>query len=364
MHDSPLSRRSQKAGQHPRDGAVRRSSSGRIPQWAMDEAAGRPGTAPTWRGDSVDTSAGTTVGTAAGGTGHRRNQRRRSSWSRARARARLRGRVGVAAVVLAVAAGTAWAHTSGLTAGSAAGSAATRAGQAPSPGHEAADTPLGQPAPLTQSSDAWRALHTQTDGTTPVAWDPCRPIHYVTRPDAAPAGAGELLTQAIARVSTATGLRFIDDGTTTEGPDPQREPYQPQRYGDRWAPVLITYVSAAEVPDIAAAVIAQARPVTITTTQPSTWDRLSGRPGEPVAVYVSGAVQVDAAQVADALTHPGGTELVRAVFEHELGHLLGLAHVDDPGQLMYPQTAEQYDYAAGDLTGLAALGTGTCVPEL
>ncbi|WP_432507330.1 matrixin family metalloprotease [Kineococcus arenarius] len=350
MHEKHSNRHDPKAGQDPHGAAVRRSSSGRIPQWAMDEAAGRPGTAPTWRGDSVDTSAG--------GTGHRRNRRRRSSWSRARARARLRGRVGVAAVVLAVAAGTAWAHTSGLAAGPAAGT------QAPSPGHEAADAPLGQPAPLAQSSDAWRALHTQTDGTTPVAWDPCRPIHYVTRPDAAPAGAQELLTQAVARVSAATGLRFIDDGTTTEGPDPQREPYQPQRYGDRWAPVLITYVSAAEVPDIAAAVIAQAGPVTITTTQPSTWDRLSGRPGEPVAVYVSGAVQVDAAQVAEALTHPGGPELVRAVFEHELGHLLGLAHVDDPDQLMYPQTAEQYDYAAGDLTGLAALGTGTCVPEL
>ncbi|WP_432520584.1 matrixin family metalloprotease [Kineococcus sp. SYSU DK006] len=357
MHEGHSNRHGHEAGQDPRGAAVRRSSSGRIPQWAMDEAVGRSSTAPTWRGDLVDTS----VATAAGAPGRRSGRQGHRSLYRRRFTARLRGRVGVAALVVAVVAGAAWLHTSGLVAGPA---AATRAGQAPSPGHESADAPLGQPAPLLQRSDAWRPLHTQADGATAVAWDPCRPIHYVTRPDAAPAGAQELLHQALARVSTATGLHFVDDGATTEGPSAQREPYQPERYGDRWAPVLITYVSAAEVPDIAATVIAQAGPVAITTTQPTAWQRINGQPGEPVSVYVSGAVQVDAAQVADALTRPGGQELVRAVFEHELGHLLGLAHIDDPTQLMYPQTAEQYDYAAGDLTGLAALGAGACVPKV
>ncbi|WP_432498643.1 hypothetical protein, partial [Kineococcus gypseus] len=258
------------------------------------------------------------------------------------------GRVGVAAVVLAVAAGTVWLHTSGLAGGSTAGtSAAARAGLAPSPGHEAAEAPLGRPAPVLQPSDAWRPTRTQPiDGHAtsdvpavgaavgdaaagdaegaPVAWDPCRPIHYVTRLDGAPAGAQELMAQAIARVSAATGLRFVDDGASTEGPSEQREAYQPGRYGDRWAPVLITYVSPAEVPDIAAAVIAQAGPVAITTHRPTWWERVNSRPGVPVSVYVSGAVQVDAAQVADALSRPGGADVVRAVFQHELGHLLGL----------------------------------------
>ena len=210
-----------------------------------------------------------------------------------------------------------WARASGILGGPTAAGAAGRGGQVPSPGHEAQDTPSGQPAPLVVSSDAWRALHTQDDDTTAVAWDPCRPIHYVTRPDAAPTGARELMAQAIARVSAATGLRFIDDGASAEGPSPQREPYQPQRYGDRWAPVLITYVDSAEVPDIA-----------------------------------------------DALTRPDGDQVVRAVFEHERGHLVGLAHVDDPAQLMYPETSTAREYGAGDLTGLATLGTGTCVAEV
>ncbi|GAA0305524.1 matrixin family metalloprotease [Kineococcus aurantiacus] len=102
----------------------------------------------------------------------------------------------------------------------------------------------------------------------------------------------------------------------------------------------------------------------MTTTRRTNLDRLLGRPGQPVGVYVFGAVDVDAAQVTDALARPGGDRLVRAVFEHELGHLVGLAHVEDRTQLMYPQTSTVLDYAPGDLTGLAALGTGPCVPEV
>ncbi|MDP9497989.1 MAG: M10 family metallopeptidase domain-containing protein [Actinomycetota bacterium] len=44
---------------------------------------------------------------------------------------------------------------------------------------------------------------------------------------------------------------------------------------------------------------------------------------------------------------------------HELGHLVGLAHVEDPGQLMHPQ-GRIAAYGAGDLRGLAAAGSGPC----
>lgn len=255
----PPGRRRPEDGRDPHGPVVRRSASGRIPQWAIDEALGHPSAVPTWRGDAVDTAAA--GGSRRGRSGASRREQRRG-WAGSRLGGRLGGRVGkrvgVAAVVLTLVAGAVWAHASGLTPPLSTGAAA---GQAPSPGHEAADASLGQPGPPLQSSGAWRPLHTQADGSTPVAWDPCRPIHYVTRPDAAPAGAQELLTQAIARVSAATGLCFIDDGITTEGPSDQREAFQPERYGDRWAPVLVTYVSAAEVPDIAATVIAQAEPI-------------------------------------------------------------------------------------------------------
>ena len=49
---------------------------------------------------------------------------------------------------------------------------------------------------------------------------------------------------------------------------------------------------------------------------------------------------------------------------HELGHVLGLAHVDDPRQLMFAENLGTTTLADGDRRGLAALGAGACVPGL
>ena len=43
----------------------------------------------------------------------------------------------------------------------------------------------------------------------------------------------------------------------------------------------------------------------------------------------------------------------------QLGHLVGLDHVDDPTQLMYP-TTEVTDFGRGDRHGLALLGRTPC----
>lgn len=44
---------------------------------------------------------------------------------------------------------------------------------------------------------------------------------------------------------------------------------------------------------------------------------------------------------------------------HELGHLVGLEHLPDTNQVMYPSiNVNLAGYAAGDLAGLAALGRG------
>ena len=39
-----------------------------------------------------------------------------------------------------------------------------------------------------------------------------------------------------------SGLRFVDEGDTDELPSQARAPYQPDRYGERWAPLLIGWV--------------------------------------------------------------------------------------------------------------------------
>ncbi len=89
-----------------------------------------------------------------------------------------------------------------------------------------------------------------------------------------------------------------------------------------------------------------------------------GLPDRPSA-YVTGGVELDAAQVANILPRPGGHQVVRAVVLHELGHLVGLGQVTSASQLMYPQALPgMTDFGAGDLTGLAVLGRGSCRPDL
>ena len=310
---------------------VPRSPSGRVPQWVIDEAQGRaPQHAVPWRSYPSP------------GTKSLRHHGRR--WSRGLA---------AALVVLAVVGVAVWLQASGIVKPGFTNAALTsRPANRPKPGVGEALQPLGAPAPLTAASSSYRFLAHQTDGTTPVSYDPCRPIHYVIRQHGEPPGGNQIVTNAVLRVSQATGLRFVYDGATSEAPSRQRPSFQPNRYGGRWAPVLISWVTQKENPDMASAVTGEGGSSSF------------GFPNGPIA-YVTGAVELDAAKLTGELKRPDGKRVVRAVVLHELGHLVGLDHVTAADQLMYPQVQPGVtDFGAGDLTGLAALGRGTCMPDL
>ncbi|MFL6094343.1 MAG: matrixin family metalloprotease [Blastococcus sp.] len=222
----------------------------------------------------------------------------------------------------------------------------------PTPGHEAARAPRGHPLPPPPGGGPYTFISTQTDGVTPVAYDPCRPVHYVIRPDGAPAGGEEAITAAVARVSEVTGLQFVHDGGTDEPTTLDREIFQPDRYGDRWAPVLIAWESDVQNPALAGEIVGEGGSTAVSL-------------GDGPQVLVTGTVSLDAGQFPQILDRRHGMAIARAVILHELGHLVGLGHVEDDQQLMYPQThGDVLDFAAGDLTGLAALGSGRCVPAL
>lgn len=221
----------------------------------------------------------------------------------------------------------------------------------PPRGVEASGAPLGTPPPSTGSTQY--ALYSFPELEQEfVAYDPCRPVHYVVRPDYAPPGTDGIVQEAVAEVSAATGLTFVFDGPSSEGPSPEeRDPYQPELYGERWAPVLITWTSPAEVPDLAG------------PTAGLGGSEIAQRPDKPV-VLVAGQVMLDAPAMTEILGFEGGRDHVRAIVIHELAHVLGLDHVDDPNQLMYEENTGQTHLADGDLAGLAKLGAGPCVPEL
>lgn len=325
-----------------------KSPTGRIPGWVVDEAMGRPVDAPGFR------SYGTPDPLAAT-RGHRSSTRR---WlSALLAVAVVTGLAFVARHLgidpRAVPDAVAGIPGAGDTGGAAAGGSANHPANGPLPGLEESSTPLGTPAPIAgKPSAAYRFQSTQDDETTPVAWSPCRPIHYVVRTENQPRGGAAGIENAVAAVSAATGLRFVNEGPTTESPDMDRDPYQPERYGDRWAPVLVAWATPDEVPDFGVDIVGEAGSIRV------------GTPSGDEA-FVSGAVFLDPTSYRQ-IARQAGRPAADAVILHEFGHLVGLAHVNDAKQVMFPRSEPDSptSYQRGDLAGLAALGRGACQPDI
>jgi hypothetical protein len=231
-------------------------------------------------------------------------------------------------------------------------------GKAPPPGLEESDHRLGTPAPVPGGSDSYAFMGEGTDQPF-IAYDPCRPIHYVVRPSNAPAGGDKIIADAVASVSRATGLAFINDGPTNEAPATDRPAYQPGQYGNRWAPVLFAWETQAEQPQFTPNLLPGSR--TTLGLGGSMAVTVDGKE----ATYVTGQVRLNAAALGAMSQSPAGAARVTAAVKHELAHVVGLNHVADPTQLMAATMSDRVqDFAAGDLTGLARLGNARCRPGI
>lgn len=204
------------------------------------------------------------------------------------------------------------------------------------------------PVGALEDPDGWTPWAVNDDGA-PVRWDPCRPVELVVNPAGAYPGFAEDLSEAVDDVADAAGLDVEIVEEVDERPAGDRELHQPERYGERWAPVLVAAAEPGEddlpLRDTDRAIAA---PVAV------------GPAGSQV--FVSGQVVLNrerddiAAGSADLAESWGG------ILRHELGHLLGLDHVDDPDQVMHAHPAPgPVELGDGDRRGLAALGDGDCV---
>lgn len=181
----------------------------------------------------------------------------------------------------------------------------------------------------------------------PVGFDPCRPIRYVVRPDEAPSDGDRMIAEAVATISRATGLAFVDAGYTSEEPLLHR-PLVQARYGDGWAPVLFAWSDARASPELAGS--------TAGLGGSSVVPAASG----PREFLAGGRVLLDAPDLTAILAGPDGYARAGAVIVHEVAHVVGLDHVNDPDELMAPVMGQRTDLGPGDLAGLARVGQVAC----
>jgi len=199
---------------------------------------------------------------------------------------------------------------------------------------------------------------TYVDGQRePVRWNPCQPVEYQLNVEHGPPETDDAITGALDLASMAAGITFQFDGFTDQGIAAMRHGrYFTDAVRSVYRPVLITVVPHAEFQRFHV----PRRVLAFTHPEQGAGDRDDE--------WVSGYIVVDGG-IRYANTGRWSMELVIA---HEVGHLLGLAHVNDPDQLMFStQVAKGVipapidGYGAGDSAGFELLGSDQgCLPQV
>jgi len=200
-----------------------------------------------------------------------------------------------------------------------------------------------------------------------VHWDACRALEYVVNTENAPAGSMDILFDAIGRISEASGLKFSYLGTTNEKLGDTRSMYQPNKYrtSTGWAPILVVFQNDAEFD----ASVTQngyrsgnVKDVKGFATPLPAENNVTAAKGQSSRTYVSGVISIRSS-FAQSSINSKDKETLLGIYIHELGHLVGLAHVSDQNEIMY-YMADNSQYGPGDLQGLAILGGQSCLDKV
>jgi len=201
------------------------------------------------------------------------------------------------------------------------------------------------PAVIATTSGEWGLRDVAQGGT--VLHDPCIPIRWSISTDRMPIGADEVVREAVAEVAARTGL--VWEGGTYSG-TPVSFDRDPLVNGGtwQWAPVVIGWSTAAESADLL-------------DTTAGVGGPMVSRGAYGTDEYLrSGTVLLDLDQFPQDLGNASDRARAKALVMHELGHVVGLDHVTDASELMFPAATSTVDWGPGDLAGLAAAGAGAC----
>ena len=188
-------------------------------------------------------------------------------------------------------------------------------------------------APASDTEPEHAFLDMTSDG--PVGYTSCRPIQVAVYPAGGPPDAVELTRDAVARVAGVTGLDIRVIGPFG-GAAPNWNFEAAPVHAD--GPISVSWQDGDAIAELT--------------------DHVAGLGGSRVMDYPDGrrrlvagtiALSIDYYQVLEAA---GDRELQRAILLHELGHVFGLDHVDNPGELMSEDGSGLTDYGPGDLEGL------------
>ncbi|HEX8004103.1 MAG TPA: hypothetical protein VF519_15550 [Mycobacteriales bacterium] len=194
---------------------------------------------------------------------------------------------------------------------------------------EVTDTGLGDPR-------AYRYLFLARG--VPARWNPCAVVTFRVNAAAARGTSLADLREALRRVTWETGVRFRELGSTR---------YVPGGRGFRYeADLVVAWTHATD-----SALLGGSRAATGGFEQP-----VAGRGGRPRIRH--GFVVVDVARLAGVGSGFGAGRTEGELLLHELGHVMGLDHVDADHQMMRPELEPVGSalYGAGDLTGLRRIG--------
>lgn len=171
----------------------------------------------------------------------------------------------------------------------------------------------------------------------PARWDPCTVIRVRVNHDGAPSDADNLVKTALEKLHDASGLTFSVVGSTSYVPFAGTGTREPD------ADLVIAWSDAAHVDGLASSTV--------------------GLGGFSATMTVKGP-RATLGQVVLDTSHPGMANgfvngaATGTVLLHELGHAVGLSHVSDRTQVMYPSitSASRPAYQDGDRAGLAKVG--------